>query len=391
MRQLLNGNEAAALAAKLARVQVISAYPITPQTVVVETLAKYVADGELEAEFVKVESEHSALSVCLGASATGARAFTATSSQGLMLMSEILYVVSGMRLPVVMANANRSLSAPLSIWNDQQDSLSVRDSGWIQLYGENNQEILDLLLLAFRLAESLSLPTMVCYDGYILSHTSESVEVPSQKEVDAFLPPYSPSLRLDPDRPLTMGPVGVPEIYLEARYMQHRALRGAKEGFVRVAEEFGRRFGRRYGILEEYRTEGAEVLLLAMGSLAGTAKEAVDRCRERGERVGLVRLLLYRPFPGEELVRALSGAKVVAVLEKDISTGWMGALYTDTVAAFANEARRPLFLNFILGLGSRDVRVEDLEEVIRTVRREGEEGRVGENPRWVGVKKEVLE
>ncbi|TDA29088.1 MAG: pyruvate ferredoxin oxidoreductase, partial [Hadesarchaea archaeon] len=279
MRLLLNGNEAAALAAKLARVQVISAYPITPQTVVVETLAKYVADGELDAEFVKVESEHSALSVCLGASAAGARAFTATSSQGLMLMSEILYVVSGMRLPVVMANANRSLSAPLSIWNDQQDSLSVRDSGWIQLYCENNQEILDLLLQAFLLAERVSLPAMVCYDGYILSHTAEAVEVPEQAEVDAFLPPYSPAFKLDPSRPLTMGPVGVPEVYMEARYLQHRDMRRAKEEFVRVTEEFRRRFGRKYGILEEYRTEDAELLLFTMGSLMGTVREAVDRCR----------------------------------------------------------------------------------------------------------------
>jgi len=379
------------LAAKLARVQVVSAYPITPQTPVVENLARYVANGELEAEFVKVESEHSAMSVCLGASATGARTFTATSSQGLMLMSEILYVVSGMRLPVVMANANRSLSAPLSIWNDQQDSLAVRDCGWIQLYCENNQEILDLLLLSFRLAESLSIPAMVCYDGYILSHTSEAVEVPPQEEVDAFLPPYSPDLKLDPDRPLTMGPVGVPEVYMEARYMQHRALMEAKDGFLKVAEEFGRRFGRKYGILEEYRTEGAEVLLLTMGSLAGTAKEAVDICRDRGERVGLVKLLLYRPFPWEELVRALSGAKAVAVLEKDISTGWMGALYIDTAASFVNQARKPLFLNFIVGLGSRDVRVEDLEEVVRITKKVGEEGRVGENPRWLGVKREMVE
>lgn len=391
MRRLLNGNEAAALAAKLARVQVVSAYPITPQTVVVETLAKYVADGELEAEFVKVESEHSALSVCLGASATGARAFTATSSQGLMLMSEILYVVSGMRLPVVMANVNRSLSAPLSIWNDQQDSLAVRDSGWIQLYCESNQEILDLLLQAFLLAERVSLPAMVCYDGYILSHTAEAVEVPEQAEVDAFLPPYSPSLRLDPDRPLTMGPVGVPEVYMEARYMQHRDTRRAREEFLRVAEEFGRRFGRRYGILEEYRTEGAELLLLTMGSLASTAKEAVDRCRERGEKVGLVKLTLYRPFPDGEVVEALKRAKVVGVLEKDISTGWMGALYTDTVAAFANESRRPLFQNFILGLGSRDVRLEDLEGIIGALRKAAEEGKVGENPRWVGLKGEMVE
>ncbi|MEM3171699.1 MAG: hypothetical protein QXL58_04905, partial [Candidatus Hadarchaeales archaeon] len=348
MKLLLNGNEAAALAAKLARVQVISAYPITPQTVVVETLAKYVADGELDAEFVKVESEHSALSVCLGASAAGARAFTATSSQGLMLMSEILYVVSGMRLPVVMANANRSLSAPLSIWNDQQDSLSVRDSGWIQLYCENNQEILDLLLQAFLLAERISLPAMVCYDGYILSHTAEAVEVPEQAEVDAFLPPYSPAFKLDPSRPLTMGPVGVPEVYMEARYLQHRDMRRAKEEFVRVTEEFRRRFGRKYGILEEYRTEDAELLLFTMGSLMGTVREAVDRCREKGEKVGAVKLTLYRPFPEQEVVRALSRGKVVGILEKDISTGWMGALYTDTVAAFANESKRPLFQNFIL-------------------------------------------
>ncbi len=373
------------MAAKLARVQVISAYPITPQTVVVETLAKFVADGELDAEFVKVESEHSALSVCLGASATGARAFTATSSQGLMLMSEILYVVSGMRLPIVMTNANRSLSAPLSIWNDQQDSMAVRDSGWVQLYCENNQEILDSVLQAFRLAEQVFLPVMVCYDGYILSHTVEPVDVPEQDEVDSFLPPYSPKFKLDPEHPITMGAVGVPEVYQEFRYQQHEATELAKKKLVEVDEEFGKRFGRKYGMMEEYRTDDADIILLTMGSLAGTIKEVVDRWRGRGEKVGLVKLRLYRPFPAEELAEVLMGAKAVGVVEKDISMGWVGALYTDVVAAFANVKRRPLFLDFVMGLGGRDVKFSDLDEVIEITSGAASSGEVGKVLHWIGL------
>lgn len=390
MKQVLTGNEAAAIAAKLARVRVISAYPITPQTAIVEKLAEFVANGELDAEFMKVESEHSAMSACIGAAAVGARAFTATSSQGLMLMSEMLYIASGLRLPIVMANANRALSAPLNIWCDQQDSMAVRDSGWVQLYCENNQEILDSILQAYRVAEELMLPVMVCFDGYILSHTAEPVDVPEQKEVDDFLPPYKPRITLDPARPVTMGPVGVPEYYQEIRYMLHEAVRAAKGKIVEVGREFGKRFGRRYGLVECYRCDDAEIILLTLGSLSGTAKDLIDRSRRRGERVGLVRVRAYRPFPCEALIKALEHAKAVAVLEKDISLGWAGALFADVSSAFSNVEGAPLLLNFICGLGGRDVSPLHIREALRAAARAAETGEVRRPVRWLGLREKLV-
>jgi pyruvate ferredoxin oxidoreductase alpha subunit len=386
----LTGNEAAAVAAKLARVNVVSAYPITPQTVVVEKLSEFVANGELDAEFVKVESEHSAMSVCIGASAVGARAFTATSSQGLMLMSEMLFVAAGLRLPIVMTNANRSLSAPLSIWCDQQDSFTVRDSGLVQLYCKNNQEILDSIIQAYRVAEELLLPVMVCYDGYILSHTAEPVEVPEQAEVDKFLPPYKHPHPLDPDKPVTMGPMGVPEYYEEFRCMLQQAMCAAEHKLVEVDREFGKRFGRRYGLLERYQSDDADVLLLTIGSLSGSAKELIDRYRERGERVGLVRVRAYRPFPGKELVEALSGAKAVAILERDISLGWTGALFSDVSSAFINTKKSPLLLNFICGLGGRDVSSIQIREALRAAAKAAEKGEVRKPVRWLGLREKIV-
>lgn len=390
MKLVLTGNEAAAYGAKLARAQVISAYPITPQTVVVEKLADFVANGELKAEFIKVESEHTAMSACIGASAVGARVFTATCSQGLMLMSEMLFVAAGLRLPIVMANANRSLSAPLSIWCDQQDSLAVRDSGWIQVYCENNQEILDSIIQAYRVAEELLLPVMVCYDGYILSHTAEPVELPEQAGVDEFLPPYRHPNPLDPDRPVTMGPVGVPEYYQEFRYMLQQAVCASKQHLVKVDKEFGKRFGRRYGLLERYKSEGAEIVLLAAGSLCGTARPLIDKYRKRGERVGLVKLRVYRPFPAQELVEALEGARAVAVLEKDISLGLAGAIYTDLAAAFVNERRRPLLLNFVCGLGGRDVSPLQIREAVKAAAKAVEAREVKRPVRWLGLREKVI-
>lgn len=390
MKQVLTGNEAAAIGAKLARAKVISAYPITPQTAIVEKLSEFVANGELEAEFVKVESEHSALSVCLGASATGVRTFTATSSQGLALMSEILYVVSGMRLPIVMTNVNRSLSAPLSIWCDQQDSISVRDSGWVQLYCENNQEILDSVIQAYRVAEEMLLPVMVCFDGYILSHTAEPVDVPNQKEVDGFLPPYKLPHLLDPNKPVTMGPVGVPEYYEEFKCMLQEAMLEARRKLAEVDRAFGKRFGRRYGLIERYRSDDADILLLTMGSLSGTAKELIDWYRKRGERVGLVRVRSFRPFPAKELVKTLGNAKAVAVLEKDISVGWTGALFADIAAAFINVRKKPLLMNFICGLGGRDVSPLQIREAIRAAARAAETGEVKKPVRWLGLREKLV-
>jgi len=390
LRQMLNGDEAAAIAAKLARVNVVSSYPITPQTIVVERLSEFVANGELDAQFIKVESEHSALSACIGASAVGARAFTATSSQGLMLMSEMLFVASGMRLPIVMVNANRSLSAPLSIWCDWGDSMAVRDCGWVQLYCENNQEVLDSTLQAFLVAESLSLPVMVCFDGYILSHTVEPVDVPGQTEVDRFLPPFRPKYKLDPEKPVTMGPMGVPEYYEEFKFMQQAAMRAAKDELLKADREFAKHFGRKYGLIEKYHSDDADVLLLTMGSLSSSVKEVIDRYWKRGEKVGLVKVRSFRPFPVNELIEALGHAKAVAILEKDISFGSAGALFLDTAASFINVDKAPLMMDFICGLGGRDVDSLHIKEAISAAAKAAKAGEVKKVVRWLGLREKLV-
>lgn len=390
MKQVITGNEAAAIAAKLARIKVVSAYPITPQTIIVERLSEFVANGDLDAEFVKVESEHTALSVCIGAAATGARTFTATSSQGLMLMSEMLFVASGLRLPIVMANVNRSLSAPLSIWCDQQDSMAVRDCGWVQLYCENNQEVLDTTLQAFRIAEETLLPVMVCFDGFILSHTAEPVEVPEQAEVDQFLPPYKIPHPLDPANPVTMGAVGVPEVYEEFRFTVQDAMRTAKRKLVEVDKEFGKRFWRKYGPIECYHSEDANVILLTIGSLSGTAKELIDRYRKRGESVGLVRVRAFRPFPVKELIDALGHAKAVAVLEKDVSLGSAGGLFLDTAASFINISKPPSMLNFICGLGGRDITPFDIRKALKTAIGVAKKKEMQKTVHWLGLREKLV-
>jgi len=390
VRKLLDGNEAAALAAKLARVKVIPAYPITPQTTVVEHLADFVANGELDAEFMKVESEHSAMSACIGAAATGARSFTATSSQGLMLMSEMLFVAAGLRLPIVMTNANRSLSAPLSIWCDQQDSMAVRDSGWVQLYCENNQEIMDTTLQAFRIAEETLLPVMVCYDGYILSHTAEPVEVPDQNEVDGFIPPYKYPYPLNPENPVTIGAVGVPDYYMEFRYMLQKAMRASQKEIVNVGKDFKKKFGRGYGLVERYHSDDAKILLLTIGSLSSSAKDIVDRYRKRGEKIGLVRVRSFRPFPVGELIDAIGHAKAVAVIEKDVSLGSAGGLFLDAAASFINVKPKPLMLNFICGLAGRDVSPLQIREAVREAAKAAENGKVKHAVRWLGLREKLV-
>ncbi len=390
MKKFMTGNDAAALAAKLARVKVISAYPITPQTTIVEKLSEFVANGELEAEYMKVESEHSALSACVGAAATGVRTFTATSSQGLMLMSEILFVASGLRLPIVMVNVNRSLSAPLSIWCDQQDSMAVRDSGWIQLYCENNQEILDSTIQAFRIAEEMLLPVMVCFDGYILSHTTEPVEVPEQSEVDEFLPPYKYPYALDPEAPKSIGAVGVPDYYEEFKFMLQEEMLKAKEKILEVGSSFAEKFGRKYDLLECYRTNDAEIILLTAGSLAGSLKDVVDEYRQHGDRVGLIKLRAFRPFPAEELRNAVANARAVAVLEKDISPGLSGALFSDLSTALINSRNPPLLMNFICGLAGRDVSPLQIREAVKSTLEAAETGEVKNPVRWLGLRETLV-
>ncbi|MEW6592505.1 MAG: pyruvate ferredoxin oxidoreductase [Candidatus Hadarchaeota archaeon] len=390
MKQLLDGNEAAAIAAKLAKVKVISAYPITPQTAVVEKLSEFVASGDLEAEFIKVESEHSAMSACIGAAATGVRTFTATSSQGLMLMSEMLFVASGLRLPIVMTNANRSLSAPLSIWCDQQDSMAVRDAGWIQLYCEDNQEVIDTTIQAFKIAEETLIPVIVCYDGYILSHTAEPIEVPEQHDVDGFLPPYSYPTPLNPEHPVTMGAVGVPDYYTEFRYALQKAVRDSKETILSVDREFKKKFGRGYGLVEKYRSDDAKIIAVTAGSLAGTVKDVVDKYRKKGSKIGLVRVRSFRPFPDEELVEAIGDAKAIAVIEKDISLGSAGALYLDVVAALSKVKSPPLALNFICGLGGRDVSPLQIRTAVRETAKAAEKRKVKQPVMWLGLREKVV-
>ena len=364
--RIMEGSHAVAHAVRLCRPNVISAYPITPQTHIVEALAQMVADGEVDAEFVNVESEFAAASLVLGASAVGARVYTASSSQGILLMTEVLYNISGLRLPVILTCVNRSVSAPLNIWNDQQDSISVRDAGWMQFYAEDPQEVADLHICAYKIAEDkrVLLPAMVCMDGFLLSHVFEAVEIPEQETVDSFLPPYKPVHTLDPDHPLTMGAYADPETYLEIRYILNQAMVGAHDVIADIAQQFTDTFGRKiYPFVEPYRMEDAETALIAMGSIAAVAKDAVDERRARGERVGVLRVVTFRPFPGKEIVEALQGVKTVGVLDKSISLGAGGPLAIEVRNAL-HGVDGPAVSGFILGLGGRDVSTQSIHGVI---------------------------
>ena len=373
MKEFLEGAVAIARTVATCKPAVISAYPITPQTHIVEELASLIANGKLKAEFINVESEHSAASCVLGASATGVRVYSSTSSQGLLLMAEVLFNAAGMRLPVVMCCVNRAVSAPINIWNDQQDIVTVRDAGLILLFAETIQEACDLHIQAFKIAEdpNIMLPCLVNIDGFILSHGYEPVEIPSQDLVDKFLPPYNPPYKLDVNNPLTFGPLVGPEWYLETRYAIQETLNNdVKKKIVEVAEEFTKLFGRKsYGLFEEYKTEDAETIFVTMGSLAGVIKEVVDELRERGEKVGLLRIITYRPFP-EEVAKVLLKAKRILVLEKCISLGAKGPLCEDVISVLytqvsSNGSKLPTVQNFICGLGGRDVSKEELLEAYR--------------------------
>ncbi|MFC1870376.1 transketolase C-terminal domain-containing protein [Chloroflexota bacterium] len=353
--------------ARLANVDVVAAYPITPQTHIVEHLAELVADGEMDAEFVPVESEHSAMSACLGSSAAGARTFTATAGQGLELMHEVLYVASSMRLPIVMTVANRALSAPLSVWGDHSDAMAVRDTGWIQIFTENGQEVADNTLCAFRIAEDrrVLLPVMIHLDGFHLSHMIEAILFPGQNEVDQFLPPNEYPLPLDPSRPVTMGDFGPPAIYTEAKWAQEVNLQASREVILQCWSEFGDKFGRHYAPVECYRCEDCKVLLLTMGSFSETAMTAVDKMRSKGKKVGLVRLRLWRPFPFEELRQAVKGAEVLIVLDRALSFGGpAGPVCSEIKAALYQQEKRPKVISFVGGLGGRDITVAGFEEIV---------------------------
>ena len=352
---------------KQANADVVAAYPITPQTHVVEHLAELVANGELDAQYIPVESEHSAMSACLGASAVGARTFTATAGQGLELMHEVLYVVSSMRLPVVMTVINRALSAPLSVWGDHSDAMAVRDTGWIQIFVENGQDTVDNVLCAFRIAEDrkVLLPVMVHLDGFHLSHMIEPILLPEQGKVDKFLPKNDYPLPLDPAKPVSMGGFGPPVIYSEAKWAQEVNLRAAKEVILQCWDDFGKRFQRYYHPVECYHSEDANVLLLTMGSFSETASMAIDKMRKEGRNVGLLRLRLWRPFPFDEIRQAVKNAEVLIILDRALSLGGPGGpVCSEIRSALYSEERKPKVISFVGGLGGRDITVDGFEEMV---------------------------
>jgi len=375
-------------AVKLARVDAVAAYPITPQTHIVEELAQMVADGELDAYYIMVESEHSAMSACCGTAAVGARTFTATASQGLALMHEMLFIASGLRLPIVMAIANRALSAPLSIWGDQSDVMAERDIGWVQMFAETGQEAFDLTLCCFKIAEDprVILPTIINIDGFTLSHVVEPLELESQEDVDAWLPTYVPVHVLDPAKPTTVGPVGFPEIYTEIRKQQDMALIGSYDVVLEVWESFEKKFGRAYKPVESYRADDAEIIINLIGAIAGTARIAVDRMREEGKKVGLVRTRLWRPYPFEEMRKALGGAKAVAVVDRALSFGGPGGpIASELRSCLYPLDKKPVVASYIAGLGGRDVTIEDFYTIVAETEKVLETGYTDEY-KMIGVR-----
>ena len=393
---MLDGNRAAAIAAKLCRVQVVAAYPITPQTPVTEALSEFVEKGELPAQYITVESEHSALAVCSSASLVGARTFTATSAHGLAYMHEMLHWVAGTRLPVVLACVNRAIGAPWNVLNDQQDSISQRDTGWIQVYARNNQEILDSVIQAYKIAEKTYLPVMVCYDGYILSHTEMPVEVPSQDAVDKYLPPYRPHTVLDPANPRNYNLVTLanPRVnaegvlchgYMEIRYLLQEALHQSRETIIAAGQEFGELFGRSYAqLLWEHRMQDAEIAMVATGSLALEAMVAADALREQGTKAGVLGLRVFRPFPGRDIVEALRRCRRIVVFDKNVSYGNEGATCNEIKAALYGSGSSAAVSNFIVGLGGRDVKARDLADAVKRVLSPLDKGTLGdEHAQWI--------
>ena len=381
----VNGDTAIAMAWKQINPDVVAAYPNTPQTIIVEAYSDYVADGLVDTEYICAESEHSALSICVGSSAAGARVATATASAGLAFMWEMLYVSASMRTPIVMAVANRTLSGPINIHCDHSDAMGARDSGWLQIFGENVQEAYDNTLMAFRIAENMKvrLPIMTCLDGFIITHALERFEPLEDEKAKAFVGPYQPVRPLlDVKSPTTYGPIAMPEYYYEIKYQLVTAMANAMDVARQVMAEYGELTGRRYDLVEGYRTEDAEYLMVAMGSTAGTVRFVVDQLRAEGKKVGAVKVRLFRPFPTEDLVALLRGKKAVAVLDRAMSPGTGAPLYMDVVEAASRMKRPPRISNYIYGLGGRDIMPEQLSSVFGEII----EGR-GERVNYLGVRK----
>lgn len=381
IRDRLSGNEAIATAMRQINPDVFAMFPITPSTEIPQYFAQYVADGRVDTEFVCVESEHSSMSACVGAEAAGARAITATSSAGLAFMSEMLFVAASARLPIVLAVACRALTGPININHDYSDSMAVRDSGFIQIYAENNQEAYDNYLQAHRIGETadVRLPVMICEDGFITSHALENIELETDQDVKDFVGEYTPeNYLLKAENPLAVGPYGVSGYYMEARVAQAEAMKNAKRAILDVAAEFEKKFGRKYGFFEEYKMEDAELVMILMGSSAGTGKAAVDELREQGIKAGLIKVRVFRPFPGEELAEALKNAKAVAVMDK--SEGFSacgGPLFADTAGACINMENRPKMIDIVYGLGGRDFTMDQAKRVYARLAKIVETGEVG--------------
>jgi pyruvate ferredoxin oxidoreductase alpha subunit len=397
----LNGDEAVAYATKQVNPDVVAAYPITPQTIIVERFSEYVADGEVETEFVPVESEHSAMSSCVGASAAGARAFTATAANGLALMWEILYIASSLRLPIVMAVANRALSGPINIHNDHSDSMGARDSGWVQIFCENAQEVYDASILAWRVAEHLDvqLPVMVCLDGFTLSHTMENVMTLPDEAVQKFIGerPFieveghlgKGELRLNPEMPLTMGPLDLQDFYYEHKIHQVDAMEKALNYMKDVDEEWGKVSGRSYKYVEPYMMDDAEVALIGMGSMTGTIRHMVDELRGEGVKAGMIKLRLFRPFPVEAIKDAVGDTPVLGVMEKCVSFGAPASpLMEELMTAYYHDAEKPLMANYVVGLGGRDVSPDMIREAYASLEKIRETGKVDKLSTFIGVRGE---
>jgi len=382
---VIEGTHAASYAAKSAGVQVIAAYPITPQTAVVEELSEMCASGELKAKFIKVESEHSAMACCIGAAATGARSFTATSSQGLALMHELLHWAAAARLPIVMVNVNRAMAPPWSIYADHNDSLSQRDTGWMQVYCESNQEVYDTVLQAFKVAEQVLLPCMINLDAFFLSHTTEPVAIIRQELVDEFLPPLKLPYKLDINEPHAFGGLVRPDTYMEYRYRMHEAMEEARKLFKSVDGEYEQRFGRSYGgLIEEYRCEDADVILVIAGTAASTSRIVVDEYRGKGVKIGLLKMRVFRPFPADEIRGIAKRVEKIAIVDRDISFGGTGIFFTEVKAAIYNEPYHPPIFGFIAGLGGRDVTPQVISEIVEfTLQHEKPE----EDTIWIGLKR----
>jgi len=391
MKKVLEGSLAVAEAVKLARTKVISAYPITPQTHIVEELAKFCSDGSLDGRFICVESEHSAMASVIGASAGGVRTFTASSSQGLALMHEMLHWASAGRLPIVMAEVNRALAPGWNLWMDQTDSLAQRDTGWIQLYCADGQEVMDTTLMAYLLAETVNLPVMIVLDAFFLSHTFEPVDVPSQEEVDGFLPPYSPRIEMSTADPRCLHGVAMPPVYMEMRKSMQDAMEKVPEIYAKIEKDFRAGFERSYGLVDAFQCEDAETILVMAGTTAGTCRQLVQDMRAQGEKVGLLRLKMFRPFPAREIYEAIRNARKVAVVDRDCSFGVGGIFAQEIRAAVCNQAAggspRPQIHSYIAGLGGRDITMGTLSEIYRAV--QAADVPAPESV-WVGLNKELL-